>query len=148
MSDAKETLTAEVEQAVSARMPEVEVVLVEHATPGLLRVYIDHPAGVDLDLCERVSNALVSVRDRYALEVSSPGLDRPLVKPAHYRRFVGRDVTVTTRDPIAGRRHFRGGLRAAGEQDIELDQDGEAVRIPYEAIRRGRLAVEHAGGMT
>jgi ribosome maturation factor RimP len=147
MSDASQKLTTEIEQMLGQRMPEVEVVLAEHPSPGVLRVYIDRPGGVDLDLCEAVTHVLAPVRRDYALEVSSPGSDRPLVKPEHYRRFVGRQVSVTAREPIDGRRNFRGELLAAGQQDIELDQDGERVRIPYASIRRGRLAVEHAGGL-
>ena len=147
MSDVTQRLTTEIEDLLGQSMPEVEVVLAEQPSPGLVRVYIDRPGGVDLELCERVTHALAPVRQRYALEVSSPGSDRPLVRPQHYRRFLGREVTVATREPIDGRRNFRGGLRAAGEQDIELDQDGRTVRIPYGSIRRGRLAVEHAGGL-
>ena len=147
MSDVAQQLTEEIEQMLGQRLPEVEVLLAEHPSPGLVRVYIDHPDGVDLDLCEEASYALAPLRQRYALEVSSPGLDRPLVKPEHYGRFVGREVIVTTREPIGGRRNFRGELRAAGGEDIEIDQDGLPVRIPYADIRRGRLAVEHAGGL-
>jgi ribosome maturation factor RimP len=148
MNAAETKLTTEVEGMLSGAMPEVEVLLAEHPSPGLVRVYIDREGGVDLDLCEAVTHALAPIRQRYALEVSSPGIDRPLTRPAHYQRFVGREVAVTTSKPIDGRRNFRGGLRAAGEQDIELDQDGQAVRIPYARIRRSRLAVEHAGGTT
>jgi ribosome maturation factor RimP len=95
MSDVTQRLTTEIEDLLGQSMPEVEVVLAEQPSPGLVRVYIDRPGGVDLELCERVTHALAPVRQRYALEVSSPGSDRPLVRPQHYRRFLGREVTVS-----------------------------------------------------
>jgi ribosome maturation factor RimP len=73
----------EIESTLATRVPDVEVVLAERPSPGQLRVVIDHPGGVDLNLCERVSRELGPLRTQYALEVSSPGLDRPLVKPDH-----------------------------------------------------------------
>ncbi len=139
-------LQQQIETLLADRIPDVEVVLAERPTPGLVRVYVDREGGVDLDLCERVTHALAPVRERYALEVSSPGIDRPLVRPAHFRRFVGREVTVQTTEPVDGRRRFKGGLTAAGDSDIEIDQDGTAVRIPYAAIQRSRLVADGLGG--
>ena len=79
-------LQQQIERTLRTTVPEVEVLLAEQASPGLVRVTIDRPGGtVDLDLCERVSRELSPLRDRYALEVSSPGIERPLVKPDHYR---------------------------------------------------------------
>jgi ribosome maturation factor RimP len=141
-------LQQEIETTLRARMPEVEVVLAELPSPGLLRVTIDRPGGVvDLDLCERVSRELSPLREKFALEVSSPGIERPLVKPDHYRRFVGRTVSVRTADPVDGRRSFRGKLTEAGDDEIELDLDGERARLPYAAIRRGNLVDDQVGGM-
>ena len=91
--------------------------------------------------CERSSSGS-PVRARYALEVSSPGADRPLTKPAHFARFVGRRVAVQTAEAIDGQRNFRGGLTAATGDEIEIDQDGRPVRIPLRMIRRSRLVVE------
>jgi ribosome maturation factor RimP len=140
-------LQQEIETTLRARVPEVEVLLAELPSPGLLRVTIDRPGGaVDLDLCERVSRELAPLRERYALEVSSPGIERPLVKPEHYRRFVGHTVAVRTDDPIDGRRSFRGTLTEAGPNEIELDLDGERARLPYAAIRRSNLVDEQVGG--
>jgi ribosome maturation factor RimP len=139
-------LQHEIESTLATRVPEVEVVLAERPSPGQLRVVIDRPGGVDLDLCERVSRELSPLRERYALEVSSPGLDRPLVKPEHYRRAVGERVAVRTGAPIEGRRRFDGGLQAADDDGIEIDQDGHPVRIRYAEIRRSHVVYEPAGG--
>jgi ribosome maturation factor RimP len=140
-------LQREIETTLRARVPEVEVLLAELPSPGLLRVTIDRPGGaVDLDLCERVSRELSPLRERFALEVSSPGIERPLVKPEHYRRFVGNTISVRTDEPVEGRRSFRGTLTQAGDEEIELDLDGERARLPYAAIRRGNLVDEQVGG--
>ena len=139
-------LQHEIESTLATRVPDVEVVLAERTSPNQVRVVIDRPGGVDLDLCERVSRELSPLRERYALEVSSPGLDRPLVKPEHYRRAVGARVAVRTDAPIEGRRRFDGGLRAADDEGIEIDQDGRPVRIRYAEIRRSHVVHDPAGG--
>ena len=136
----------EIESTLATRVPDVEVVLAERRSPGQLRVVIDRPGGVDLDLCERVTRELASLRQQYALEVSSPGLDRPLVKPDHYRRAVGERVAVRTDAPIEGRRKFDGRLRSADDEGIELEQDGSAVKIRYAAIRRSHVVYDPTGG--
>jgi ribosome maturation factor RimP len=141
-----EQLQNEIEQMLHDRSPDVEVVLAERAGPGLVRVFIDHPQGVDTDLCERVSRDLGPLRERYALEVSSPGVERPLVRPDHYRRAVGRKVDVRTVEPIDGRRHFTALLVDADDAGIDLEQDERRVRIDYAAIRRGRLVFDSWGG--
>jgi ribosome maturation factor RimP len=86
------------------------------------------------------------LRERYALEVSSPGVERPLVRPDHYRRVIGSRVDVRTIEPIDGRRHFTATLVAADDDGIDLDQDDRRVRIDYSAIRRGRLVFDSWGG--
>jgi ribosome maturation factor RimP len=141
-------LQHEIESTLATRVPDVEVVLAERPSPGQLRVVIDRPGGVDLDLCERVSRELSPLRERFALEVSSPGLDRPLVKPEHYRRAVGERVAVRTDAPVEGRRRFDGGLRAADDDGIEIDQDGSPIRIRYADIRRSHVVYDPAGGTT
>jgi ribosome maturation factor RimP len=141
-----EQLQTEIEQMLHERTPDVEVVLAERAAPGLVRVVIDHPEGVDTDLCERVSRDLGPLRERYALEVSSPGVERPLVRPDHYQRVIGRRVDVRTVELIDGRRHFTGRLVAADDAGIDLEQDDRRVRIDYSAIRRGRLVFDSWGG--
>jgi ribosome maturation factor RimP len=141
-----EQLQTEIEQMLHDRSPDVEVVLAERAGPGLVRVFIDHPQGVDIALCERVSRDLSPLRERFALEVSSPGVERPLVRPDHYRRAVGSKVDVRTVEPIDGRRHFTALLVDADDAGIDLEQDQQRVRIDYAAIRRGRLVFESWGG--
>jgi ribosome maturation factor RimP len=84
-----ESLYEEIESRLAEREPEVELIALEQPGNDALRLYIDHPDGVDLALCERVTNELRDLLTRYSLEVSSPGLDRPLTKPEHFRRFLG-----------------------------------------------------------
>ncbi|HLT92408.1 MAG TPA: ribosome maturation factor RimP [Woeseiaceae bacterium] len=113
---------------------------------GLVRVFIDRAGGVGLADCEAVSrqlSALLDVEDplpgHYVLEVSSPGLDRKLTKPAHFRRFVGEDVRVKLRAPVDGRRNFRGRLTAADDEDIAVEVDGQVHRLALAAIESARL---------
>jgi ribosome maturation factor RimP len=94
---------------------------------------------VTLALCERVTGHLGSVRERYALEVSSPGAERPLTKPDHFRRFLGRRARVRTRDPHQGRRAFTGELVGASESELVLAADDGVVTIPYTDIQRSNL---------
>src|SRR5438132_9713985 len=93
------SLQAQIEARLARSEPDVEVLLAEVVGGSRLRVFIDHPAGVTVGLCERVSMLLGDLRERYSLEVSSPGSERPLTKPAHFRRFVGRRARVRTRQP-------------------------------------------------
>jgi ribosome maturation factor RimP len=140
-------LSRQVETALAEAMPEVEVVLVERPSPGLVRVYLDRePGGVDLAVCEQATRSLGFLRDRYSLEVSSPGLERPLTRPEHFARAVGRRVSLRTERPLDGRRNFEGRLVRAGGGELEVDQDGTPVRIPQQAVRRARLVFEPAGG--
>ena len=113
---------------------------------GLLRLFIDKDDGIDLEDCEAVSRQVSSILDvedplpgHYSLEVSSPGLDRTLTKPAHFQRFMGEDVRVKLRFPMDGRRNFRGALRAADEQHIEVEVDGESFSLPLATIESARL---------
>lgn len=119
-----------------------------HAT---LRVYIDSPKGVVVDDCARVSrqlSALLDVEDPglsdYTLEVSSPGLDRPLVRPEHYRRFLGAMVKLTLAQPMQGRRKFKGRLVEAGDAHAVIEAEGasgapERFTLAYADIERARL---------
>jgi ribosome maturation factor RimP len=113
---------------------------------SVVRVFIDKPEGVGLEDCETVSRQVSAVLDvedpvpgHYVLEVSSPGLDRKLTKPAHYRRYVGDDIRVQLRFPIDGRRKFRGKLRAANEETIEIEVDGQSHKLPLATIDTARL---------
>ncbi|HYM45834.1 MAG TPA: ribosome maturation factor RimP [Solirubrobacteraceae bacterium] len=148
-------LQADIEGRLATSEPEVEVLLAEVVGGHRLRVFIDHPQGVTLALCERVSACLNELRERYSLEVSSPGSERPLTKPAHFRRFVGRRVRVRTRGPISERSRqavragaerrvhsFTGELMGASDSEVTLAADGGVVAIPYAEIRRSNLVEE------
>ena len=132
-------LQTEIEQRLASAEPEVEVLACEQVGTERLRVFIDHPDGVTLALCERVTGHLSAVREHYALEVSSPGAERPLTKPDHFRRFLGRRARVRTRDPHQGRRSFTGELVGASEDELTLAADDGVVTIPYTEIQRSNL---------
>jgi ribosome maturation factor RimP len=132
-------LTPEIEARLNAAVPEVEVLLVEVVHRDTLRLFIDHPSGVTLALCEQVSALLTDYRDRYALEVSSPGQDRPLTKPQHYSRYLGRRARVRLRDARQGHRSVTGELVGASEQEVTIAAAEGIVTIPYEQIARSNL---------
>src|ERR1044071_6755761 len=133
------TIQADIEARLSEVEPEVEVLLAEVVGGDLVRLFIDHPQGVTLDLCERVTGHLASVREQYALEVSSPGIERPLSKPEHFRRYVGRRARVRTRSTHDGRRSFTGELLGATEDDVAVAAEGGVVSIAYADIHRSNL---------
>jgi len=135
-------LQTEIESRLAASEPEVEVLLAQlipHPTHPTLRLYIDHPDGVTLALCERVSARLSDYRNSYSLEVSSPGQDRPLTKPQHYTRFLGRRARVRLRDATAGHKSLTGELVGASERDVTIAAGDGVVTIPYEQIARSNL---------
>jgi len=136
------SLQADIEARLATAAPYVEVLLAEIAGGGTLRVFIDHPDGVTLDLCEQVTNLLGDFRERYALEVSSPGLDRPLTKPAHFRRFLGRRARVRMRDAREGHRSFTGELVGATDREVTIAADDGVIAIPYADIHRSNLVEE------
>jgi ribosome maturation factor RimP len=135
-------LHREVAETVESRIPEIEVLAVELGGPEHLTVYVDHPAGVDHALCERVTNELRSYLDRYRVDVSSPGFERPLRTRAHFAEALGRRVAVRTEIEVAGRKRFRGEVVDAGEHEATLALGEGRVEIPYEAIVRGNLIEE------
>jgi ribosome maturation factor RimP len=122
--------------------PDVEVlaadVMGSRRSP-LLRIYIDRPAGVDVELCARVTHHLRDLLREYSVEVSSPGPERPLTKPDHYRRYLGRRVRVRTREAIEGRKDFKGELIAADDRGVALAAEWGTITIPHERIRRSSL---------
>jgi ribosome maturation factor RimP len=132
-------LARDVTERVERGLPGVEVLAVELTGRERFCVYIDHTRGVDHALCERVTNVLRDYLRDYSIEVSSPGVTRPLRRPEHFRTVVGRDVTLKTSPEIGGRKNFRGELKDAGERDVTVAVDGDDVHIPYEAIVRGNL---------
>jgi ribosome maturation factor RimP len=127
---------------IEERVPGTEVLAVELLGPDRFCVYIDHPEGVDHALCERVTRELDDYRREYAIDVSSPGVERPLRKPAHFERFVGRKVALRTAGEIAGRKRFKGEVIGADEQAVQLAAEPQPVLIPYEQIVRGNLIDE------
>jgi ribosome maturation factor RimP len=138
----EETVSAlqnEIESRLSVSEPEVEVLLAEEIPGGTLRLFIDHPDGVTLALCERVSGRLNDYRERYTLEVSSPGQDRPLTKPQHFTRFLGRHARVRLRDAKDGHKSLTGELVGASDHDVTIAAGGGIVTIPYEQIARSNL---------
>lgn len=135
-------LHREVAETVESRLPDVEVLAVELGGPERLCVYIDHPAGVDHELCAQVSGFLRGYLDRYSLDVSSPGFERPLRKPEHFAGVVGRRVAVRTGETVAGRKRFRGEVREADPAAVTLATGDGDVVVPYEAIVRGNLIDE------
>ena len=132
-------LQDEIEGRLAATEPEVEVLLAEVVSGSTLRLFIDHPEGVSLGLCERVSGGLNDYRDRYSLEVSSPGQDRPLTKPQHYARFLGRRARLRLRDARDGHKSVTGELVGASEREVTIAADAAIITIPYEQIARSNL---------
>jgi ribosome maturation factor RimP len=133
------TIQADIEARLADTEPDVEVLLAEVVGGRLVRLYIDHPDGVTLALCEQVTNRLPDVREKYALEVSSPGADRPLTKPEHFRRFLGQRARVRTRGPRDGRKAFIGELLEAGDESVTVAADTGVVSITYSDIHRANL---------
>ncbi len=142
MKESREELEASIEAVLEARFPEVELVDLEvRGSPAAtLTLFIDRPGGVDLDLCVAVTQALDDLRERFALEVSSPGLNRRLRKPAHFVAALGKDVMVKTSSALGGRRSFRGILAEAGPDSITLQLDGgEHVTLPLSAVAKANV---------
>jgi ribosome maturation factor RimP len=132
----------EIETRLRSAEPDVEVLLAEQIAAERVRVFVDHPEGVSLDLCERVTGHLRDLLADYSLEVSSPGPERPLSKPEHYRRFLGRRVRVRTHDEHDGRRSFTGELVGASDDTVTVAADAGVVSIPYSDVKRSNLLEE------
>lgn len=112
----------------------------------MLRLYIDSTAGISLDDCERVSREVAAVLDvedpiaqAYRLEVSSPGVDRPLVKPEHYQRFCGERIQVQMLNPVGGRRKFRGVLLSCMDGELAVQVDSDTVKLLLADVEKARL---------
>jgi ribosome maturation factor RimP len=133
------TIQSDIEARLAVSEPDVEVLLAEIVGGSTVRLYIDHPDGVTLALCERVTHELVDVRERWALEVSSPGVERPLSKPQHFRRYLGRRARVRTRDAVQGHKSFTGELVGASDDAVTIAADNGVVAIPYGEIQRSNL---------
>ena len=137
------TLQEEIAPAVEQRVPGVEVLAVELKSPSRFCVYVDHPDGVDHALCERVTRVLDTYRVDYTVDVSSPGPERPLRKPAHFASAMGRRVSVRTEVTIDGRNRVRGVVSQAAEDAVTVEtEEARSLRIPYDVIVRGNLIDE------
>ena len=128
-----------IEERLADVEPDVEVLLLERANASTMRLFIDRSGGVDLELCERVTNHLRDILMETGLEVSSPGPERPLTKPDHFPRYIGRRARVRTREEHGGRRSFTGELVGASDEEVTVAADVGVVSIPYTDINRGNL---------
>jgi ribosome maturation factor RimP len=144
------TLQTEIEAQLAQSEPDVEVLLAEVVSGGTLRLFIDHPEGVTIELCERVSHQLGDCRERYSLEVSSPGQDRPLTKPQHYARFLGRRARVRLRGSAARAqwgastakpsvKSVTGELVGVSDHEVTIAAPDGLHTIAYEEIARTNL---------
>ena len=149
-------LHADIEQRLAGPFPDVELLACEQLGKDRLRLVIDHPDGVSLALCERVTKELTDLLNDFGLEVASPGPERPLTKPEHFRRFIGRRARVRTREPRDGQRSFTGELVGASDEDVTLvvptregpegaTADGGVVSIPFIEIHRSNLLRREEG---
>jgi ribosome maturation factor RimP len=135
-------LEREIAPRVEHDLPGVEVLALELVTPSRFCVYVDHPDGVDHALCARVTDLLRDYLREYAVDVSSPGLERPLRRPQHFANVVGRRVSLRTAEPVGGRSRFKGELKHAGADALTVSVEGGDVEIPYDSIVRGNLIDE------
>src|SRR3954454_18387828 len=130
---------ADIEARLADVEPDVEVLLFEPANASTMRLVIDSPEGVSLATCERVTRHLNDLLLETGLEVSSPGPQRPLTKPEHFRRFIGRKARVRTHEDHGGRKSFTGELVGASDDEVTVAADTGVVSIPYSEINRSNL---------
>jgi ribosome maturation factor RimP len=134
-----DTLHTDIENRLAGPLPQVELLACERVAAERLRLFIDHPDGVNLALCERVTRELAELLADYSIEVSSPGPERPLTKPDHFRSFLGRKARVRTRQPRDGHKSFTGELVGATDDEVTVAADDGLVSIPYTEISRSNL---------
>jgi ribosome maturation factor RimP len=138
----EKTLHREIGKNVESALPGLEVLAVELSAPDRFTVFVDHPEGVDHALCARVTQVLQPYLQEYAIDVSSPGIERPLRTPEHFRSAVGRTVAVRTE---ARKRKLQGEVVSAGERAVTVRAGEESLEIPYDEIVRGNLVYTEAG---
>jgi ribosome maturation factor RimP len=131
-------LIREIGPKVEQALPGTEVLAVELTSPVRFTVFVDHAQGVDHALCARVTNILRDYLREYSVDVSSPGVERPLRNQSHFRNVVGRHVALRTQE----RNRLRGEVVAAGERSVTVKTNDESVDIPYDSIVRGNLIEE------
>lgn len=142
MAATRTELERQVESVLALRFPDVELVDLEvrGGRAPTLTLFIDRAGGVDLELCTAVTQALDDLRESHAVEVSSPGLNRRLRKPAHFAAAVGSDIAVRTAEPRDGRSNYSGRLLAADELEVTLMlEEGRSVQLPYQSIARAHV---------
>ena len=135
----------DVEKTLAQNLPGVEVVDVEAAGSRgspVLRVFIDHPDGVSHELCVRVTGLLDRYLQDYAVEVSSPGLERRLRKPEHFAGAVGKNIIIKTFRPVDGQRNFTGFLLSADGQSLRLKLEDRELALPLEEVASARLVFD------
>ena len=134
--DKERQLTREIAPKIEGAIPGTEVLAVELTSPERFTVFVDHVQGVDHALCQRVTSVLSEYLREYSVDVSSPGIERPLRTPSHFRNVVGRRVALRTKE----RNRLRGEVVAADEGKVTVKTDADSsVDIPYDAIVRGNL---------
>jgi ribosome maturation factor RimP len=136
--DRERELTAAITPTVESTLPGVEVLAVELLSPARFCVYVDHPDGVDFALCERVTRLLDDYRSDWTIDVSSPGPDRPVRRPEHFRRAIGGTVKLKTADA----KRLRGTLVAADDHAVTVSVGGTAHQVPVDQIVRGNVIDE------
>jgi len=150
MSDLQTRLTALLDKEATER--DYELVLVEVAGSRrnpLVRVYLDHEGGITIELIaianrwiKELLEALPEMANGYTLEVSSPGIERPLVKLADFVRFTGESAKISVAPEVEGRKHFTGTIAGVEDDHVLVELDDRTVRIPHSAITRAHLRVE------
>jgi ribosome maturation factor RimP len=136
--DKEKTLQRQISSEVETAVPGAEVLAVELNSPQSFTVFVDHPEGVDHALCVRVTDVLREYLREYSIDVSSPGIERPVRTPEHFRSAVGRKVTLRTES----KRKVKGEVLSAGERAVTVQAGDEPVEIPYDEIVRGNLVYE------
>jgi ribosome maturation factor RimP len=132
-------IKTEIETRLAHAEPDVELLACEQVAAERVRLVIDRPGGVDIELCERVTGHLRDLLTDFGLEVSSPGPRRPLTKPDHFRRYLGHRVRVRLNEPRDGQKSFTGELVGASDEEVTLAADGGVVTVPYSDINRSNL---------
>lgn len=133
-------------EAIESRLaeldPAIEFLAAEPVGHDGLRIVVDHPDGVTLELCGRITGGLSELLEDHALEVSSPGPERPLTRLAHFRRFAGHRARISTREPVGERRNFTGHIREPEDETVTIECDGTLFRISHADIKRAHLVPE------
>lgn len=140
--DKERALFAQIKPRIESELSGVDVLAVELVRSDRICIYIDHAEGVSLEHCEAVTRELDDFRNDFAIDVSSPGPNRPLRTAEHFSRVVGHKVNLRTDRPVGGETRFRGELTAAGAADVTVAVGETTVNIPYELIVRGNLIDE------